>query len=285
MRPDGVAERVHRPQPLLEGRGAHRRRAHHVGARLEVSGLGDGGREVLPHQPQAFERDALAHRVVVGGAISLEAMGEGVHAGAHRDRAGHADRQFGIADHHRGQQAGVEDDLLLMGGRVGQHARAPDLGSRARGGGDRHDGRDGRGVGAGPPVVDVLEVPHRDRLAGHQRDQLAQIEARSAAEGDHPVVPALVEGVDAGLEVIFVGVGVDLGEDRAAEPRRLHQVQRLRGDRQGRKAPVGDQQRPRDARGGAGLGQFGNPPRAEADGGGIAPVGSRRGHGQPFFRW
>jgi hypothetical protein len=51
-------------------------------------------------------------------------------------------------------------------------------------------GRDALGVGAGPPVADILEIPHRARLAGHEGDDLARIERRAAAEGDDAVMPA-----------------------------------------------------------------------------------------------
>ena len=51
-------------------------------------------------------------------------------------------------------------------------------------------GRDARGVGASPPVADVLEVPHRPRLTDHERDDLADVERGTAAEGDDAVMSA-----------------------------------------------------------------------------------------------
>ena len=53
-------------------------------------------------------------------------------------------------------------------------------------------------IGARPPVADVLEIPHRPGLPGHEGDQLADIERRAAAEGDDAVMAAALEGRDAG---------------------------------------------------------------------------------------
>ena len=52
---------------------------------------------------------------------------------------------------------------------------------RAGAGGGRHgdDRRDAVGVGARPPVLAVLEVEDRPRLAGHEGDELADIHAPS----------------------------------------------------------------------------------------------------------
>ena len=51
-------------------------------------------------------------------------------------------------------------------------------------------GRNLRGIGARPPVADIFQIEDRNRLAVHQRDELADIEARAAAEGDDAVMLA-----------------------------------------------------------------------------------------------
>ena len=56
-------------------------------------------------------------------------------------------------------------------------------------------------VGARPPVADILEVPHRPGLAGHEGDDLAGIERRAAAEGDDAVMAAGLQGLEAGIDV------------------------------------------------------------------------------------
>ncbi len=89
---------------------------------------------------------------------------------------------------------------------------------------------------------------------------------------------AIVEGFDAGCDVLFVRVRVNLGKKRAAEARSVEDVECLIGDRQRGKAPVGHQQRLFDTRRFAGVGEFLDAPRAEADCGGVGPVGGG-GHG------
>ena len=104
--------------------------------------------------------------------------------------ARHADGQLGIGDHHLRHHQRVEDHLLGVGRLVGDHAGAADLGAGAGGGRHGDDRGDALGIGAGPPVADVLEIPHRPRLAGHEGDDLAGIEPRAAAEGDDAVMAA-----------------------------------------------------------------------------------------------
>ena len=65
-RADGMAQGVDGAEALLERRGAHRRRAHHVAARVDVVGVGRDPGQLLDHQPHAFHRDAVGHRVIAG---------------------------------------------------------------------------------------------------------------------------------------------------------------------------------------------------------------------------
>ena len=62
-------------------------------------------------------------------------------------------------------------------------------------------GSDALGIGARPPVADVLEIPHRPGLSGHEGDELADVERRAAAEGDHAVMLARRGRPDAALDV------------------------------------------------------------------------------------
>ena len=89
----------------------------------------------------------------------------------------------------------MEDHLLRVRLLVGDDAGAADL--RAGAGGRRHgdDRRDRVRVGARPPVADILEIPDRPRLPGHEGDELAGIEAAAAAEGDDAVMLAGLEDV------------------------------------------------------------------------------------------
>ena len=114
----------------------------------------------------------------------------------------------GIGDDDRRQHLRVEDDLLGVRRLVGDDAGAADF--RAGAGRGRHgdDRRDGVGIGARPPVADILEVPDRPRLPGHEGDQLADIERRAAAKGDDAVMLARLEDGDAGSRLAPTGLAL-----------------------------------------------------------------------------
>ena len=211
-------------------------------------------------------------------------MREGIQPGAGGDRPWHADGQFRVGDDDRGQHLGVKDDLLHMGFRVGDDAGAPHLGPGAGSGGDGDDRGNARRIGPRPPVADILVIPDGPGLARHEGDHLAKVEARTAAEGDDPVMPARLVDLQPGGKVLLVRVRVDIGEDRAAKPGGLHDIQRRGGDRQVAQAPVGDQQRALHAGLCAGLGQFCNAACAEFDRGRVGPV-SGETHLVTFLRW
>ena len=238
--------------------------------------VGDGDRQPLLDQPHAFQRDPLAERMEEGAAIGFQAVRQRIHAGPRRDLGRQADGEFRIGNHHLGQHQRVEDDLLGVVAGIGDDRGAADL--RAGAGGGRHgdDRRDAVRIGARPPVLAILEIEDRARLAGHEGDQLADVHGRAAAEGDDAVMAAGLVGGDAVLEVLQRRIAVDLGEDRDGNLRLLQDVERRGHDRQVDKARIGDQQRPGDAGCGKRIGQFGDAAGTEADGGRIGPVGAQR---------
>ena len=90
------------------------------------------------------------------------------------------------------------------------------------------------GIGAGVPVVDILQIPDRQvlPLMRHEGDHLAKVEGRAAAEADHPVMAAGEVDRDPGGHVRLVRVRVDVGEDGAAHAGLVQHIQRGGGDRQ-----------------------------------------------------
>ena len=120
----------------------------------------------------------------------------------------------------------MEDHLLGVGRLMRHHAGAADFRAGSGGGRHRDDRRDRVGVGARPPVADILEIPDRPRLPGLEGDQLAEVERRAAAECDDAVMLALPEHLDAGGQVRFHRVGPDVGED-AVGSGIVEQLQRL----------------------------------------------------------
>jgi hypothetical protein len=278
-----MRQRMDRAEPLLERDRTHGGRRHHVGAGLDIRAVLIGARQIFLDQPEALERDALAHRVVERRRIGFEAMRERIHACARRDHLRHADRQFRIADRDTRQEFRVEDDLLGMRLGIGDDGGAADF--RAGAGSCRHrdDRRNAVGVGARPPVADILEIPYRAGLASHESHAFAEIEARAATECDDTVMTAILVGLDPGGEVLVVRVGVDIGEDRPAKTTRFENVECILRDRHRREAAIGDQQRLLHAQRLAMIGEFLDAARAHLDQGGVAPVCGDR-HQFDFLR-
>jgi hypothetical protein len=231
-----------------------------------------------------FERNSLAHRVIERRGIGFQAMRKRIHAGTHRDDLRHADGEFRIADRHCRKQFRMEDDLLDVGDRIGQHAGATDFRPRTSRRRHRDDRRYGVGIGAGPPVTDILEIPDRPALPGLECDQLAKIKPGPAAKGDDPVMPAGLEDGNAGFKVCLVRVGIDFRKHCPAKTGGLQKIECIDRDRQRGKPPVGDQKRPLHARSRAGFGKFRNTASTKTDCCGIGPVGARA-HADFFLRW
>ena len=172
-----------------------------------------GARQVAFDEPHALDRDAVGERVIGQPAIGLQAMRQCVHAGARRDGGRHADGQLGIADRDLRHHQRMEDHLLGLRRLVGDDAGAADLGAGAGRGRHGDDGQDALRVRPRPPVAHVLEVPHRPRLPGHEGDDLAGVERRAAAEGNHAVVPTGLQRHEAGLDIGGDRVGLDPRKD------------------------------------------------------------------------
>jgi hypothetical protein len=71
----------------------------------------------------------------------------------------------------------ILDHLLGLRRRLGDDAGAANLGARPRRGRHGNHGRDLVGFGARPPIADILEIPERPGLPGHEGNDLAGIEA------------------------------------------------------------------------------------------------------------
>ena len=87
----------------------------------------------------AFERDAVAQRMIGGRQVRLDVVRQRIHAGGGGDERRQVERQLGIGEHRLGEQQRREDDLLDVRLVVGDHRRAPDLRARARGRGQRDE--------------------------------------------------------------------------------------------------------------------------------------------------
>src|SRR6185295_7751136 len=106
----------------------------------------------------------------------------------------------------------MEDDFLGVRGLVGDYAGSADLAARAGRGRNRDDGCNALGPGTLPPVADILEIPERTVLAGHEGNDLAAVQGAAATQGHHPVVGACLEGAHARLDIGGYWVRADVVE-------------------------------------------------------------------------
>ena len=240
-------------------------------------------RQPVLDQSQAFEGDALGHGVVVRRAIGLEAVGQGVHAGPGGDVARQADGQLRIGDDDGRHHPGVKDDLLEVGGLVGDDRGAADFGAGAGGGRHGDDGGNAVGVDPGPPVLAILEIPDWPVLPDHQCDGLGGIEAAAATEGDNTVAAGVLVGGDPIGHILAHRVAFDVGEQRCRQAGvvvggdgALHHGQVL-------EAGIGGQQGAGHAEIPAGVGKLSDAARTEAHVSGEVPVAAKSlridGHG------
>ena len=220
QRTDGMRERVDRAEALLERRRAHRGGGHQHRARLDVGAGLHRARQIVLDEPHALDRDAVGERMEARGAIGFETMRQRIHADASGEARRQADRQLGVENRDSRHHPRMEDDLLGVRRLVGDDAGAADFraGARSRGHGD--DRSNAIRIGAGPPIPDVLEVPHRPRLPGHEGDYLADVQRGAAAERDDAVVAAGAIGREPVLDVARDRIRLDLVEDIDPEARR-----------------------------------------------------------------
>ena len=106
----------------------------------------------------------------------------------------------------------------------------------------------------------------------HQRDHLADVEARAAAEGDDAVMPPGLVGLDPASMLASIGLGRTSEKTSMPRPAFFTSATISRDHRHGRKPLVGDKQGALNAIGLAVLGQFRDAARAELDGGRVVKL-------------
>ena len=183
-----VRERVARAEALLERDRAHHGGLQHAAARLEVVAVLHGrarGARRRAGCPRARSRRPSGGRH--SRAVRLDAVRERVEAGRRRHVRGHRSASARIEDRHvRRAECGAKKIVFLPVDAQRDDARAADLAARARrrrhGDHRRHVRRDAR----------RRRSRRRSRRAGAlwlvpSRDELADVERRAAADGDHDV--------------------------------------------------------------------------------------------------
>ncbi|MDT4863729.1 hypothetical protein FQZ97_984480 [compost metagenome] len=89
-RADGVGEGMDCTKPLLESRRPHGSCSHQIGTCFDIRAIGIGFWQIFKHKTDAFNSNAVSHRMKARCAISFQTMCQRIHAGADRDEGWHA---------------------------------------------------------------------------------------------------------------------------------------------------------------------------------------------------
>ena len=163
-------------------------------------------------------------------------MGQGVHAGGGGQAGGHGSHHVGVDDGDLGGVVGVDAHELadLLG--VGDDVVDGHLGSGA--GGRRHgDGEHG----VVPGGSDALEATDIGELGvvDDDADGLGGVHGGAAADGHDGVGPGGLIGLDAVLDVLDGGVGLDLGVEAPSDAGGVELVGHLSGNAELHQVGVG----------------------------------------------
>ena len=149
--------------------------AKQLGPRVELLGRGDDARQPLRNEARAGES-----MLVGGGIVSLHVqrfgtVGERVHGRAHGRLGRQADSQRGLVDDRRGMRATSAAAHPALGVAHAEVGRPLCTGVRRRDGDERQPGRGG--------------------------DRLPEVDRAAATDGENPVSPARVEGLEPARDV------------------------------------------------------------------------------------
>ena len=101
---------------FLECHRAHRRGHQHFAAGVQVVAVAISARQSVCDEADAFERDAIAHRVERRAGKALDAVRERIRAGGGGEFGWQTPREFGVKDDEPGEQFRMENHRLALGG-------------------------------------------------------------------------------------------------------------------------------------------------------------------------
>ena len=205
-RRERMRERMNHTQVFLKRHRAHRRGNEHVAARFEVIAVGVGAGQGLDDQADAFEGDAVAHRVKLRAGKALDAMRERIRASGGSKFRWQAGRELRIENHQLGEQLGVKEHGFAMRGIQRDHRTATDFapGARRR--------RDGDARSESGPIGCVIELREiKARPFDQQPRRFARIQRAAATDGDDSIAVVLHKGSSGITNVLFHRVWVNSG--------------------------------------------------------------------------
>ena len=198
-----------------------------AGAGLAGLGLGDGVAQVLADQLDSLKVEHVGELPGALGGVALDGVGQSIHAGRSGQAGGHGSHHVGVDDGDLGGVVGVDAHELadLLG--VGDDVVDGHLGSST--GGRRHgDGEHGV-VLSGSNALEAADIGELG-VVDDDADGLSGVHGGAATDGHDSVSLGGLEGLDAVLDVLDGGVGLNLGVEAPSDAGGVELVGHLGGN-------------------------------------------------------
>lgn len=198
-----------------------------AGAGLTGLGLGNGVAQVLADQLNSLKVEHVGELPGTLGGVALDGVGQSVHASGSGKAGGHGSHHVGVDDGDLGGVVGVDAHELadLLG--VGDDVVDGHLGSST--GGRRHgDGEHGV-VLSGSNALEAADIGELG-VVDNDADGLSGVHGGAATDGHDSVSLGGLEGLDAVLDVLDGGVGLNLGVEAPSDAGGVELVGHLSGN-------------------------------------------------------
>ena len=198
-----------------------------AGAGLTGLGLGNGVAQVLADQLNSLKVEHIGELPGALGGVALDGVGQSVHAGGSSQTGGHGSHHVGVDDGNLGGVVGVDAhelaDLLGVGDDVVDGHLSGSTGGRRHG-----DGEHGVVLSRSNALeaTDIGELGVVDDDA----DGLSGVHGGAATDGHDSVSFGGLESLDAVLDVLDGGVGLDLGVEAPSDASGVELVGHLSGN-------------------------------------------------------
>ena len=179
-----------------------------AGAGLTGLGLGDRVAQVLADQLNSLKVEHVGELPSALGGVALDGVGQSVHASRGGQAGGHGSHHIGVDDGDLGGVVGVDAHELadLLG--VGDDVVDGHLGGGT--GGRRHSDGEHGVVLSGSNALETADIGELG-VVDDDADSLGSVHGGTATDGHDSVSLGGLEGLDAVLDVLDGGVGLDLG--------------------------------------------------------------------------
>ena len=198
-----------------------------AGAGLTGLGLGDRVAQVLADQLNGLKVEHIGELPSALGGVALDGVGQSVHAGGSGQAGGHGSHHVGVDDGDLGSVVGVDAhelaDLLGVGDDVVDGHLSSGTGSRRHG-----DSEHGMVLG-GSNALEAADIGELG-VVDDDADGLSGVHGGAATDGHDSVSLGGLKGLDAVLDVLDGGVGLDLGVEAPSDAGGVELVGHLSGN-------------------------------------------------------